>query len=188
MKEKIDIRLRKFESKDLEQYEYWNHPSKEFHKYNGPYYKKETVAELKDLVEKWRKEFLTGEVKQLKNWKAIVNSENDDLIGIVTWYWKSEETNWLEIGIVIFNENYWGQGIGFTAGKLWIDELFSIKPELVRLGLTTWSGNPRMMKLSEKLGMKKEAEYRKARIVNGKYYDSVSYGILKEEWYGENHA
>ena len=30
--------------------------------------------------------------------------------------------------------------------------------------------------------MKKEAEYRKARIVNGEYYDSVSYGILKEEW------
>lgn len=39
-----------------------------------------------------------------------------------------------------------------------------------------------MMKLAEKLGLEKEAEYRKARIVDGKYYDSISYGILKEDW------
>lgn len=24
--------------------------------------------------------------------------------------------------------------------------------------------------------------YKKARIVNGKYYDALSYGILKEDW------
>lgn len=39
-----------------------------------------------------------------------------------------------------------------------------------------------MMNLAEKLGLKKEAVYRKARIVDKKYYDSISYGILKEEW------
>ena len=39
-----------------------------------------------------------------------------------------------------------------------------------------------MMKLAEKLGLKKEAIYRKARIVESEYYDSISYGVLKEEW------
>jgi putative hydrolase of HD superfamily len=39
-----------------------------------------------------------------------------------------------------------------------------------------------MMRLAEKLGFIKEAVYRKARIVNNEYYDSISYGILKEEW------
>ena len=38
------------------------------------------------------------------------------------------------------------------------------------------------MKLAEKLGMKKEAVYRKARIVDNKYYDSLSYGILRQRW------
>jgi putative hydrolase of HD superfamily len=52
--------------------------------------------------------------------------------------------------------------------------------------MTTWSGNTRMMHLAEKLGFVKEAVYRKARIVNGIYYDSVSYGILREEWYARN--
>jgi len=39
-----------------------------------------------------------------------------------------------------------------------------------------------MMNLAEKLGLEKEAVYRKARIVDKQYYDSISYGILKEEW------
>ena len=63
-----------------------------------------------------------------------------------------------------------------------ISKLFDKNTEIVRLGLTTWSGNKRMMKLAEKLGLKKEATSRKARIINNKYYDSVSYGILCEEW------
>jgi putative hydrolase of HD superfamily len=88
----------------------------------------------------------------------------------------------MEVGIVIFNENYWGNGIGYKALKLWIDEIFTENPKLIRLGLSTWSGNLRMMRLAEKLGLKKEAVYRKARIVDNQYYDSVSYGILKEEW------
>jgi RimJ/RimL family protein N-acetyltransferase len=66
--------------------------------------------------------------------------------------------------------------------RLWIDQIFEERPELIRIGLSTWSGNLRMMKLAEKLGLKKEAVYRKARIVDNEYYDSLSYGILKDEW------
>lgn len=51
------------------------------------------------------------------------------------------------------------------------------------IGSVTWSGNLRMMRLAEKLGLKKEAVYRKARIVDHTYYDSVSYGILRDEWF-----
>lgn len=39
-----------------------------------------------------------------------------------------------------------------------------------------------MLGLAEKLGFKKEAVYRKARIVINEYFDSISYGILREEW------
>jgi len=65
---------------------------------------------------------------------------------------------------------------------MWIDETFDQNPKLIRLGLSTWSGNERMINLAEKIGLKREAVYRKARIVDKQYYDSVSYGILKEEW------
>lgn len=182
MTKATNIILREIEIKDLEDYLYWNHPSREFHKYNGPYYGRSSEEELKKYVEELRTLLLSGQKNVLKNKKIIADLETDEIIGQVNWYWKSQETLWMEIGIVIFNENYWGKGIGYTSLKLWIDELFGEKPELVRLGLSTWSGNIRMMKLAEKLGLSKEAVYRKARIVDNQYYDSVSYGILKEEW------
>lgn len=178
---KINIKLRKLKMKDLESYLELNKPGKEHHKYNGPYFKQSTLEELEELVENYRNKFLSGE-EDVKAGKVIVDSDNDELIGSVSSYWKSEETLWMEVGIIIFNEKYWGKGIGYKALKMWISEIFNENPNIVRLGLTTWSGNKRMMKLAEKLGMKNEATYRNARILNGEYYDSVSYGVLKKKW------
>lgn len=182
MTKPTNITIRELEIKDLEDYLYWNHPSREFHKFNGPYYRKRSEEELRKYVEELRKLLLNGEGNVLKNKKMIADKDTDQIIGQVNWYWKSQETLWMEVGIVIFNENYWGNGIGYKALKMWIDEIFAENPKLARIGLTTWSGNLRMMQLAEKLGLKKEAVYRKARIVDNQYYDSVSYGILKEEW------
>lgn len=39
------------------------------------------------------------------------------------------------------------------------------------------SGNIRMMKAAEKLGMLQEARIRKVRYYNDEYYDSVKYAI-----------
>jgi len=39
-----------------------------------------------------------------------------------------------------------------------------------------------MIKLARKLGFQQEACFRKARIVDGKYYDGLGFGILREEW------
>ena len=40
-----------------------------------------------------------------------------------------------------------------------------------------------MIKLAEKLGLVCEARIRKVRYFNGVYYDSVKYGILREEFF-----
>jgi len=177
-----EIFLRELKLEDLEDYLYWNNPSREHHKYNGPYYAKKTEEELGEYVNELRARLLNKEENVLKNKKIIADKHTDEIIGLVNWYWKSEETLWMEVGIVIFNENYWGRSIGYKALKRWIDEIFIDNPQLVRLGLSTWSGNKRMIRLAENLGLKCEAIYRKARIVENEYYDSVSYGILREEW------
>lgn len=39
-----------------------------------------------------------------------------------------------------------------------------------------------MMALARKLGFTEEARFRKARIVNGEYFDGMGYGILRKEW------
>jgi len=179
MNKGINLIIRELKIKDLEDYLYWNHPSREYHKFNGPYYERNNEEELKKYIDELKVLLLKGESNVLKNKKIIVNKESDEIIGQVNWYWKSEETLWMEIGIVIFNEDYWGKGIGHNALTMWIDETFNENPKLVRIGLSTWSGNLRMMYLAEKLGLIKEAIYLKARIVDNEYYDSVSYGMLE---------
>lgn len=177
----MNMRLRPFEAKDMDDYYLLNHPSRPFHQLNGPYFKKLDEKALKERVQGLKCIFDEGG-QAFKQSKAIALAENDAIIGEVSWYWKSEETKWLEVGIVIFDESYWQRGVGSIALKEWVTEVFDCHPEIVRIGLTTWSGNKGMIQLAENLGMKREALYRKARIVNGRYYDSISYGLLRDEW------
>lgn len=174
------IKLRSITINDLKAYEHWNQPHHSYHLFNGPYFPKRSKEEVEAYIQEL-KETILSEGLALFQKKMIVDF-NENLIGEVSWYWKSKETNWMEIGIVIFDESYWGRGLGYQALKIWITELFKSDKNIVRLGLSTWSGNTGMIKLAAKLGMKQEACYQKARIVNGQYYDSVSFGLLKEEW------
>jgi len=86
---------------------------------------------------------------------------------------------------VIYDSELWGKGIAALAIPLWISFLFATK-EIERVGLTTWSDNTRMMSLALKLGFQQEARLRKVRYYEGKYYDSIKYGILRSEWFGYN--
>ena len=104
------------------------------------------------------------------------------LVGTVSRYWECQQTRWMELGIDIYESEYWNAGIGRDAMLQWIDRTFQDYLELEHLGLTTWSGNFGMMKLAEKLRMKKEAHIPKVRYYQGVYFDSIKYGILREEW------
>ncbi|MFJ7646832.1 GNAT family N-acetyltransferase [Lysinibacillus sp. NPDC097279] len=96
---------------------------------------------------------------------TLVMAVNDQFIGVVGAYWVDKNTNWLETGIVTYNSEYWNGGYGSEAYSIWIDYLFE-KTTLHRLGMSTWSGNERMMRVAEKLGMQlKWAFY----VVSGNY-------------------
>lgn len=124
-------------------------------------------------------------IKQIDSEKPcprMIIQSNNQIIGTVSYYWEHKASHWLEIGIVIFRPEFWNGGYGTEALQLWIEYLFKELP-LVRVGLTTWSGNTRMIKVAEKLGMQLEGRLRKCRLYDGKYYDSIRMGILREEWY-----
>lgn len=84
-------------------------------------------------------------------------------MGIVTQHWEDEKTRWLEIGIVIYDEQYWNGGYGTKALDMWVEQIFKTTTNLEHICLTTWSGNHRMMRAAEKIGMMKEAQIRKVR-------------------------
>ncbi|MDO4813879.1 MAG: GNAT family protein [Gemella sp.] len=148
----------------------------EWAKLNAPYFNEYKLISYEEFLKSDEIEFALSD-------RCLGVYVDNKIIGQVTRYWENKDTRWLEIGIAIYDENSWGKGIGFKALNEWIDKCFKDFPEIERVGCTTWSGNQGMMKLAEKLGMLEEARIRKVRYWQGYYYDSMKYGILREEYY-----
>lgn len=148
----------------------------EWKKWDGPYFEDyQPYSDFESFKQSGYYQFFNGDKVQ------GIFFEGEPL-GIVSFHWENEKTQWLEIGIVIYRSTSWGQNIGTQALALWIDQIFQLYPKLQHIGLTTWSGNQRMMKVALKLGMKEEACIRQVRYWQGVYYDSMKYGILRQEW------
>ncbi|NGP45527.1 GNAT family N-acetyltransferase [Bacillaceae bacterium SIJ1] len=163
-------------NEDMNELYFWKYEEQEqaAKKWNGPYIPEEKMS--KDEYRKqWKREILPSIPA------SLVIKVDGKAIGNVGSYWIDQNTNWLETGVVIYEHTLWNGGYGFEAYKMWIDFLFSATG-IHRLGMSTWSGNVRMMKVAEKIGMKEEARIRKARTVDGEYFDAIKMGILREEW------
>lgn len=147
----------------------------EWRQYNAPYFPHEAET-YEQFAERMTKRIQFEDVPN-----CMVIEHKGEVIGEVSFYWEYKPTRWLETGIVIYSSEYWSGGLGTEAMALWIDHLFS-RLEIGRVGLTTWSGNPRMIRSAEKLGMMLEGRMRRCRYYNGVYYDSIRMGMLREEW------
>lgn len=169
-----ELTIRKVEKKDL--YKLWELIYKEdfpeWKKWDAPYFSHQSMPYEKYM------EDADNLVGKDDLWVITVN---EVVSGTVSYYFEDEQRKWLEMGIVIYEHNHWGKGIGTRVLKLWMNHIFNALP-VVRVGLTTWSGNERMIRVGEKLGMMLEGRIRKVRYFEGKYYDSIRMGILREEW------
>lgn len=144
----------------------------EWKKWDAPYFPHNAMAYEKFL------EKSSQYIEQDDFWVITVDEK---VCGIVSYYFEDSQSVWLEMGIVIHEGQNWNKGIGTRALKLWLDHIFNTLPQ-VRVGLTTWSGNERMIRVAEKLSMQLEARIRKVRLFEGEYYDSIRMGLLREEW------
>ena len=172
------ITLKKIEEKHLTDLYNVIYSSKtpEWSKYNAPYFNDFKYLDLETFLLKNHHEYYLSD-------RVLGIFLNNKPIGIVTYYWECFSTRWLEIGIVIYEQNTWSKGIGYLALNKWIKICFNKFSDIQHIGLTTWSGNPGMIRLAEKLGLICEARIRKVRYFNGVYYDSIKYGILREEFF-----
>jgi RimJ/RimL family protein N-acetyltransferase len=176
------LALRDMHIPDLEAFSYWMQPGHEWQKTDGPYYPHPSEQEIAEMVSKLAEFIGSQNWPDLRQRFVVVDIQGDNVIGMVTRYWISKETNWTAIGISIYDPEFWGKGYGSEALGLWCQYLFDHEPKFVRLDLRTWSGNIGMIKVAQKLGFKEEAVFRMARIVEGEYYDGLGYGILRTEW------
>jgi RimJ/RimL family protein N-acetyltransferase len=172
--------LRDPEVRDLEVFARWMAPGHRWQTLDGPYLPRPPVEPAQ--LERLRARIAAREFETPRTRLTVAAPDTGEMIGQVSWYWESVETDWVALGIALYDPVHWGKGLGTEALGLWTDHLFAQLPRIVRLGLRTWSGNVGMMRVAQRLGFVEEARFRKARIVDGEYYDAMGYGVLREEW------
>lgn len=87
----------------------------------------------------------------------------------------------LELGIMIGDRNYWGQGYGREVVGLLVDFAF-YHLGARRIALTTHAKNERAIRCYLACGFVEEGRPRKAIWVEGEYVDLVEMSLLREEW------
>lgn len=93
-----------------------------------------------------------------------------------------EDASWRRPELV-----YWlipdvqGEGYGKEAVSLVIEYVFRVY-DTPAVGAGAYAFNDASRGLLESLGFREEGRIRKDRFVDGRYVDTVSYGLLREEW------
>lgn len=112
---------------------------------------------------------------------AIINLENNELIGNCGFSSISHKNRIGTIGLFIGEEDNRSKGYGTEALKLLLDYGFNYI-NLNNIMLTVKSFNERAIRCYEKVGFKEFGRRRESYFLNGKYYDDVHMDILASEF------
>jgi RimJ/RimL family protein N-acetyltransferase len=85
------------------------------------------------------------------------------------------------VGIGVGEREYWGKGYGTDAMKLALRFAF-VELGLHRVSLDVFAYNPRGIKSYEKAGFQREGMEREMIKRDGKRYDVIFMGVLREDW------
>jgi RimJ/RimL family protein N-acetyltransferase len=113
--------------------------------------------------------------------RAAITTRDGRPVGWVNRYADKNTPDEWYVGIDICEDDCLNRGIGTEALRLWVDYLFA-NSDVHRIALATWSFNPRMMRVAEKVGFVHEGVQREARQWRGEWLDGILYGMLREEW------
>jgi RimJ/RimL family protein N-acetyltransferase len=116
-------------------------------------------------------------------WLALVieSKERGKVIGNTgLGFIKTDKHRQATIGWLLGNE-YQGMGYATEAARALFSFGFS-ELELHRISARTGLDNTRSWRLMERLGMRREALFKKSHLVKGEWRDEVIYALLAEEW------
>ena len=113
--------------------------------------------------------------------RAVIATLKNKPLGWVNRYSEKHSPLVWYVGISIAEDDYLNRSYGTEALKLWVKHLFA-NSEYHKLCLDTWSFNPRMMRVAEKIGFIPEGCQRHLQFWEGEWLDLIHYGMLREEW------
>ncbi|MFH1751683.1 MAG: GNAT family protein [archaeon] len=134
------------------------------------------VNKTKEIIKEYLLQVIKGKALRL----VIVLNKTRKIVGKTGLRYINQEhrTGYIETWIA---KEFWGTGVNTEAKKLLLDYIFK-KLKLHRVSAGVCEKNVRSIKAIEKLGAVKEGILRENSLINGKYFDQITYGILDREW------
>ena len=111
---------------------------------------------------------------------GIALREADQLIGTAGLRGIDDRNRHSEFGISIGEKQHWGKGHGTEATGLVMRYAFQTL-NLNRLWLHVYEYNARAIRVYEKLGFRVEGRLRQDTFREGRYWDTLVMGVLREE-------
>ena len=112
---------------------------------------------------------------------VIVVRESDKPIGVVGLHESDLRNRHAGFGITIGAKEEWGKGYATEATRLIVQHAFATL-NLHRVSLKVYAYNPRGLHVYEKVGFQKEGVLRQDNFREGRYWDTIIMGLLREEW------
>lgn len=107
------------------------------------------------------------------------------LIGFVDLYIYAPFHREAWVGIGLGEKEFWGKGYGTDAMRLALRFAFQ-ELNMFRVSLDVFEYNPRAIRSYEKAGFVLEGRSRQSICRDGKRYDLLIMGILRDEWFSMN--
>ena len=131
-------------------------------------------------LEKDYAEELKGESSRRRTF-VIVHRETQKVIGWASLRWWRPFSTTADIGVVIADSGLRGKGIGSEVNGL-ITKVAFEQYNMHKVELFTREDNKAAIRSGEKNGYKIEGRTRETIYFNGKYYNGIMMGILREEY------
>ncbi len=162
---------------DDKMYQFWNNESRlwAFMGEDGPI----SRAAINRIIEERR----GGAERGYTGVHFMMRSRDGKIIGGIGLNWVNYHHRFAWMGAWIGEPEYWGGGYGTDALLLLMEYAFDWL-DLRRLVLETMGINDRAQQNVEHCGFKLERRAREATFVRGEPIDTVTYGVMREEWPG----
>ena len=167
------LRIRSFQRKDWQAlYDYTSDPAVMMYIPEGPFTPEQAKA------------FVADNMGEQAHFVAVLLKTGDMLVGHMEFHpWFAPQT--YEIGWVI-DRAYHGQGYATEAAMALLQYGFETL-HLHRIIATCQPENVASCRVMEKLGMRREAHFRKCiRRADNEWLDEYFYALLEEEWFEAN--
>jgi RimJ/RimL family protein N-acetyltransferase len=112
---------------------------------------------------------------------TIAELPTERQVGFTTFSGLDPDNGSVTYHVTIGERDAWGRGLGTETTELMLDHAFA-RLGLHRVGLTVFAFNERAIRAYEKAGFRVEGRLREAVKREGRFWDEVAMGVLRDEW------